>query len=209
MGQFNPDIHHRRSIRMPTFDYASEGAYFVTMCVLNRECLFGEIKDGEMGLNDLGNLVRMWSMRLPGKFPNMEIDPSFIIMPNHVHCIIWIHDPVGADLCVRPIQGNDQLIPMVDTSETRTFDPDPGEGTHMGVPLPKIIQWFKTMTTNSYFQYRREHSLEFGGPLWQRNYYERIIRSESELYAVRRYIQDNPLKWGTDPERSVKSMVDE
>ncbi|MBI2354681.1 MAG: hypothetical protein HYV06_06595 [Deltaproteobacteria bacterium] len=91
---FNPDIHHRRSIRLRNFNYASAGAYFVTICSQGRECLFGEVVDGVMVANDAGRMVKsVWS-GLPERFSGIELD-SFVIMPNHVHCILFL---VGAPL---------------------------------------------------------------------------------------------------------------
>src|SRR3989344_4305517 len=98
---FNRDIHHRQSIRFPTFDYSSSGAYFVTMCAYLRVCLSGEIEEGEMRLNEVGRIIQSVWDELPLKYPNIETD-EFVIMPNHVHGIIWIVDPVGAGPCARP-----------------------------------------------------------------------------------------------------------
>jgi hypothetical protein len=94
MNKFNPDIHHRRSVRLKDYDYSQEGAYFVTVCVQNRACLFGEIDDGVMCLNDAGKMVERWWLELKMKFAAIEID-TFTIMPNHFHGIIMI---VGAGL---------------------------------------------------------------------------------------------------------------
>jgi putative transposase len=185
--RFDPNNHHRRSIRLPTFDYSAPNAYFVTICAYQREYLFGEIRNGIVGLNEIGLLVEYWWNEIPHHFPNVTLDPEYVIMPNHFHGIIWIN-PVGADRCVRPIKQTHQRIP---------------EGAHVGAPLPKIMQWFKMITTNIYFQNRKRNSIEFGGKLWHRNYYERIIRSESELYAVRSYIRNNPQNWAIDPERNT------
>ena len=96
--KYNPEIHHRRSIRLQEYDYANAGAYYVTICVKNRECLFGSIHKGGMVLNDAGRIVYKWWNELTHKFKNTELD-EFIIMPNHMHGIIVI---VGADLCVCP-----------------------------------------------------------------------------------------------------------
>lgn len=81
---YNTDIHHRRSIRLKGFDYSSENAYFVTMCVRDRECLFGAIADGAMTLNDAGRMVETAWAELPERFPHLVID-EFMVMPNHVH----------------------------------------------------------------------------------------------------------------------------
>ncbi len=139
---YDPDKHHRRSIRMRGYDYAQEGVYFVTVCAQDRQCLFGEIVDGEIRLNDAGRMIERWWFELNHKFPTVETD-EFVVTPNHFHGIVVIADvTVGADLCV----GLDS------------------EGAHAGaplrapafaprrVPLPTVVQWFKTMTTNEYIR---------------------------------------------------------
>ena len=114
MSPYNPDIHHRRSIRLKGYDYSSEGLYFVTICTQNRECLFGEIKNDEMILNDAGRMVEKWYNKTQDKFPEI-VCHEMIIMPNHFHCIwenVGLHcaSAVGADPCVRPVTNNVQPI---------------------------------------------------------------------------------------------------
>jgi putative transposase len=99
---YNPSIHHRRSIRLKGYNYSQQGLYFVTMCVRGRLCLFGEIKDGEMILNDAGIMINKWYVELENKFNDIK-SLEHVVMPNHFHCVIentGVH--VGADLCVRP-----------------------------------------------------------------------------------------------------------
>jgi REP element-mobilizing transposase RayT len=94
---YDPDIHCRRSIRLPEYDYSSGGAYFVTFCVHGRECLFGDITDETMRLNDAGQIVERGWLGLPERFPQVALD-EFVIMPNHFHGIVLINDLVGAPL---------------------------------------------------------------------------------------------------------------
>lgn len=185
----------RKNIRLAGYDYASSGAYFVTICTKNREDLFGEIKNGEMVLNAIGKIVNKWWKKLPTKFENIRIDEC-CIMPNHFHGIVWT---VGVDPCVDP-------VPVCDDTnrETGTL----GQGGHTGPPLPRIVQWFKSMSTNEYFRYKNQDNLSYGSVLWQRNYYERIIRNDTELSTVRKYIAENPLKWELDPDRNPISPTD-
>ncbi len=181
--KFNPDIHHRHSIRLRGYDYSTAGFYFVTICVQGRECLLGEIVDGEVVLNDAGGMVDYWWHELANKFPTVELD-HYVIMPNHFHGIIILQPLVGANLCVR-------------------LDADLPEfpGGHTGPPLPRMVQWFKTMSTNAYIHGVHHHNWSsFPGKLWQRNYYERIIRNENELNQIRQYIHHNPVKWDIDAE---------
>jgi REP element-mobilizing transposase RayT len=180
MTKFNPDLHHRHSIRLRGYDYSQEGAYFITICTQNRECLFGEIRDCEMILNDAGKMIEKWWAKIVKKFPSVETD-EYVVMPNHFHGIVVI---VGADPRVRP-----------------DADVNTGEGAHMGAPLQRIIQWFKTMSTNEYIQRIKQNGWQpLSGKLWQRNYYEHIIRNERELDEIREYIVNNPLQWALDNE---------
>lgn len=182
---YDPQRHHRRSVRLKGYDYTQPGSYFVTLCTQHRQCLFGEIWDDQMILNEIGQMVMRWWKELPHKFPSVATD-AYALMPNHLHGIIIL---VGADLCVRPNRG------VRPDSSIRFGE----KGAHAGAPLPRIVQWFKTMTTNEYLRGIKERGWPpFPGRLWQRNYYEHIIRNELELNDVRRYIQENPARWTTD-----------
>jgi REP element-mobilizing transposase RayT len=195
---YNSDIHHRRSIRLRNFDYASAGAYFVTICAQGRECLFGEVVDGVMAANDAGRMVEKWWCELALKFPLVEPD-SFVTMPNHFHGIIFL---VGADLCVRP----DLLDRPSEIGHTHRCAPtqDIKSGVHAGASLPTIIQWFKTMTTNEYMKNVSQSAWPpFPGRLWQRNYFERVIRNDAELDKFRNYILHNPARWTEDEENPL------
>ncbi len=190
-----PNKKRRRSIRLKSYDYSKPGSYFVTICTQGFSYLFRDVVDGVMKLNERGRIIEKWWFKLPEKFPAIEID-EHITMPNHFHGIIqipypvWtIHEsskqtvsataPVGADPCVCP--------------------PPPHEGGHMGPPLQKMVQWFKTMTTNEYIDGIKHGNFpKFSKRLWQRNYYEHIIRDEDELNRIREYIQNNFAKWADD-----------
>jgi predicted nucleic acid-binding protein len=183
--ELTTDNSHRRSLRLHDYDYSQNGAYFVTICCQNKASLFGEIINGEVRLNDAGKMVERWWHELANKFPTIELD-EFITMPNHFHGIIVI---VGADLRVCP-----------DTNQQSTEGKEK-QGEHVGSPLQRaalgeIVQWFKTMTTNEYIRGVREKNWEsFYKRLWQRNYYEHIIRDAESLDSTRLYIQTNPAQW--------------
>ena len=153
--EYNPDVHHRHSIRLIEYDYSRSGAYFITICTHNRECIFGEIVDRVMNYTELGNIAASHWQNLARHHPNIEIDES-IVMPNHLHGII-----------------------IIDGSSK---------------PISEIIRGFKT------FSARQINKLldRTGIPVWQRNYYERIIRSEDELNNVRQYVINNPANWNED-----------
>jgi REP element-mobilizing transposase RayT len=173
---YNPDIHHRCSIRLREYDYSSIGAYFVTICAYERECLFGDIVDGEMRLNGAGRVVgNVWEA-LPERFPQVALD-EYVIMPNHFHGIICI---VGAPLAA----------PLPFVSEKR--------GAASSAPtLGSIVRAFKSISAIGVNRLLNRQ----GCPLWQRNYYERVIRDDFELSATREYIHFNPANWADDEER--------
>ena len=189
---FNPDIHHRRSIRLRDYNYSLAGAYFVTICTLNRECLFGTIHDNAITLNDAGRMIEAWWEKLPHKFPTIDRDVS-VVMPNHFHGIMAI---VGAAPCGRPASG--RISPASDQI--------PRGRPHRGAPaLGDIIDWFKTMTTNAYIRGVNQCRWQpFPGKLWQRNYFEHIIRDENDLNSIREYIITNPVRWADDEENPNK-----
>jgi putative transposase len=196
---YNPAIHHRRSIRLKGYDYSQPGLYFITICVQGKACLFGDITNGEMHLNDAGRMVEKWYLKLEEKFPDIRCG-EHIVMPNHFHCIIenvgatqYGFASVGAAPCGRPTP---ESIPQTINAETPG---EPALGEHMGSPLREIIGWFKTMTTNEYIrQVKRDNWPRFDGKLWQRNYWEHIIRNRKSHQQIAGYIIDNPATWSSD-----------
>jgi putative transposase len=261
-----PSPQRRKNLRLPDFDYAMPGAYFVTTCAQDRRLLFDPAPIREM--------IQAWWDRLPWKFPNVETD-EFVIMPNHIHGIIVLTDTAGpsgghagpplpdpadavqADPCVGPDiphptgghigppllghAGDVQADPCVGPNAAHppgghAGPPLPGHagdvradpcvgpnaahppGGHAGpplpgnaaegvrgdprvAPLPRLIQWFKTMTTNEYIRGVKNLGwTPFPGRLWQRNYYEHVIRDDDEWNATRNYIRENPAQWESDRE---------
>jgi hypothetical protein len=180
--KYNPDKHHRRSIRLPGYDYSSSGAYFITICTHQRQCLFGEIVDGAMQLNSLGQMVRSHWLKLPHHHAHVELD-AWVIMPNHIHGILFLTNPCrGAALGQDPGQPSDDLIPDAtppsDRGHTNVdwLPAEPGvafgqelidkSGNHLpnAAPLPPrlgagtvgaIVLNFKSITTRSFNRIRR------------------------------------------------------
>jgi REP element-mobilizing transposase RayT len=174
---YNPKTHQRRSIRLRGYDYSQPGSYFVTVCTSNRECLFGNVADGEVALNHVGRVVdEEWSYTEIIR-PEVEVD-EFVVMPNHLHGIITIRQPEGS------------------------------VGAHGRAPLPaghallqrpprslgSLIAGFNSAATKRINQSRHTPSQ----PVWQRNYYEHVIRGETDLNRIRQYIRDNPARWTED-----------
>jgi putative transposase len=177
----------RKPIRVQGFDYSQYGPYFITICTHQKKCFFGKVVNGEMRMNEAGEMIAKWWRELKNKFSAIELD-QYIIMPNHFHAII----AVGADLGVGPQLPEDEL----------------GPGGHLGPPLPRIIQWFKTMTTNQYIRNVKQFGWKpFPGKLWQRSYYEHIIRDEPSLEKIREYIYYNASKWDADRENPLAQMT--
>lgn len=165
--------HHRRSIRLKGYDYSQAGAYFITICEVNRESIFGDVVNGEMHPNQFGEIVLKWWNELPKYYPPVELD-EFVVMPNHMHGIIVITD-VGAGLS-RPTTGRQDATP----TEKRT--------------LGQLVGYFKFQITKEINQVRNAGTTK----VLQGDYYEHIIRNEREWNAIAEYIRNNPANWGAD-----------
>ncbi|HET8944733.1 MAG TPA: transposase [Dehalococcoidia bacterium] len=174
MAGYDPQIHHRRSIRLPAWDYRERGAYFVTICTHERRCTL-------IGAGIRSIVLEAWR-GIPDHFRYVSVD-EFVIMPNHVHGIICID--VGAMASPRPNRvGRGSPSPL---RQRQPRGADPGS-------LGAVIGSFK-----SHAAYRINGLKGTpGAPVWQRNYYERVIRSDRELERAREYIMDNPRKWAVD-----------
>lgn len=188
----NNQKHNRRSIRLKGYDYSQAGAYFVTICTQNRDCLFGEIIEGEMVLNDAGKMVQTIWDQIPPHYPGIGID-AFIAMPNHIHGIVI----VGAATGGRPGSGN------YDSVHGQHGHGQHGHGQPQGVAptlsLADVVHRYKTMTTKRYTDGVKKHGWPpFPKRIWQRNYYEHIIRNENDYDRIYEYIQNNPVKWELD-----------
>ena len=190
---FSPNIRHRRSIHLKGYDYSQHGAYFVTICVSPRHNLFGDIENGEMRLNEFGRVVESVWRGLPEHFTGTDLD-EFVIMPDHFHGILNIFEsPVGAKQGSSASPAFDLRGKQGEAGET--FASPLPHGTISG-SCAAIIQNFKSISTRKINKIRENP----GCPVWQRDYYERIIRNETELGKAREYIVNNPLKWKPDKE---------
>jgi len=221
--RYDPDRHHRRSIRLKGYDYSSPGAYFVTICTRGRECV----------LDDpvvTGIITDVWHA-LPGWFPTIVLD-EFVVMPNHVHLIVWLQADdatVGATLAVAldgdtpdragaspaPTEtGDDTGRSPTDPTEMRNdvvgatlavaqnvdrswVIPDPGT-VNLTPTLGDVMGALQSLVFTVYLDWIQAHDPTRRAKFWQRNYYDHIIRNERELNAIRRYIRDNPAQWTLD-----------
>jgi REP element-mobilizing transposase RayT len=170
--KFNPDIHHRRSIRLRNYDYSSNGAYFVTLCTYDRSRYFDLFPQ-------LRAIVEGEWHRIPERFPYVELD-EYVIMPNHFHGIVVIHDnrrdtPCGyPDSCKNPIPRQ--------------------------VALGDVVGAYKSLCVNAWLKVIKSENINTRAKFWQDNYYEHVIRNEEESDRIRQYIANNPLQWELDRE---------
>ena len=232
--KYNPQIHHRRSIRLKGYDYTQAGAYFITLCTHNRQPFFGSIEpvgagftpaldgseangfgigasptpteiptgqnaengltpieDAQMNLNAFGQIAYEQWQKIPERFHNVEL-AEFVIMPNHIHGILIIHEPVGADgvgAGFTPALDSADAGPGVGASPTPTVTTRAAVGD--------IIGAYKSIVANECLKIFKSHN-ETMGKLWQRNYYEHIIRDETAYRKIAEYIRNNPARWEID-----------
>ncbi len=186
--KYDPHKHHRRSIRLKGYDYTQPGAYFVTFCTYQRDEILGEVLHGEMKLSALGRIVREEWFRTAQIRKEIQLfDDEFIVMPNHGHGIIRIFETVGAD-GVRPEDGvrpNEGLRPINQDARGASLRRAPRS-------LGSVMAGFKASVTS-----RAKRELDITG-IWQRNYYDHIIRNDRELENIQWYIRNNPLNWQQD-----------
>jgi putative transposase len=171
---FDPDRHHPRSIRLAGYDYTQAGAYFVTICAYQRQRMFGDVRTGKVTPSKIGRIVTGCWLALPRHFPHVALD-AWVLMPDHLHGIILIRDD------------DPNLTPATPTMPIPIRRPN---GTRPG-SLNAIVQNFKSISTRRANRANRTT----GSHLWQRDYYEHIIRDERALDAIRRYIDANPAQW--------------
>jgi putative transposase len=204
---YDPLIHNRKSIRLRGYDYTRPGGYFITIVTHQRMRLFGDIGNGEMRLNELGEIAADCWRAIPDHFPSTAID-DFVVMPDHMHGIVVIHENdqprgnVGTRDHVRGIVGirnHDQPRGVV--GATHWVAPAGSNARRNGSTLiagsiGAIVAQFKCASAKRINAIRGTPAV----PVWQRNYYERIIRNDDELARIRQYIRNNPMRWGLDDE---------
>lgn len=193
--KYDLKIHHRRSIRLKGYDYTQPGAYFVTFCSYHRDEIFGELINGEMVLNNAGKIAREeWFKTAELRSYVKLFEDEFVIMPNHVHGIIWIEeDSVGT---------RRRRVSVWDEERARQRRAPTGTSTEktesFGKPvkgsIPTIIRAYKSAVTYAVNALENQR----GAVLWQKNYYEHIIRNDRELNNIRWYILKNPFNWQLD-----------
>jgi REP element-mobilizing transposase RayT len=188
--KYNREIHHRQSMRLKGFDYASPGYYFITICAQNRECFFGNISQGILELNDAGEMIKDGWKNLTQRFNHILLE-NYVIMPNHLHGIIHIKGSQPFQTINDYFKDREKII-----NNTELINPPSGT---LKNSISRIIQAFKSISTNRYIESVRIHNWPpFEKHLWQNNFYDYIIRNMKELCEIRRYIKNNPINWESD-----------
>jgi len=212
---FNSKIHHRRSIRLKGYDYSQPGLYFITICCQDRINRFGSVENGEMVLNEFGHIARIEWQKLTERFFDMDLG-AFQIMPNHIHGIILLKDtPAGTGFT--PVQN--EMKPQNEMKRQNAMKPHYTmefqnidgicatehnlkttiEATERVAPtaVPDIVGAYKSLVANGCLAIFKSYNQTMG-KLWQRNYYEIIIRNEKSYQHISEYIINNPSKWQND-----------
>jgi putative transposase len=211
------DLPQRRSIRMRGYDYANEGAYFVTICTHDRRNLFGSVVEGVMVTNALGGIAQRCWDAIPEHMPHVDVGP-FVVMPDHVHGIVVIRERVGGvggagtrhvapgiravdDAPATDVPANAPSLPVRRTRHDASLPPPGNDGPRPkppGIPrgsLGQVIQSYKSAVTRIAY---RDGVLSRGIPVWQGNYWDDIIRGDGAYERIAQYIRDNPANWAKD-----------
>jgi len=227
MRHFNPDIHHRRSIRLRGYDYSRKGLYFITICCQAGEWFFGDIitdvvrpsgrSTHRMILNDAGKIADQYWLQIPDHFPNVVLH-AYVIMPNHIHGIIELKPDSGPTGRGHADRGNNIGIPDVGVPDVgvpdvgvpdvgvQNFEPLHDEPLHdeplhgkqnefqkiIPRSIGSIVRGYKTGVTK---WFRKNTDIQ---KVWERNYYEHIIRDKKSYHAIKQYIIHNPMRWEND-----------
>ena len=210
--KYNPQIHHRKSIRLKGYDYSQAGLYFITICCQDRAHLFGYIENGKMIVNDAGKMIDNEWLKLPERFKNIRLH-QYVVMPNHFHAILEIvGNTVGATLVVAPndtvapndvVAPNDTVSPNDTVAQneqtTEKLQPQWIAPTEKPKTVGDIVGAFQSIVTVEYIRGVKQNGWQrFNGKLWQRNYWEHIIRNENEYQRISNYIINNPRQWDND-----------
>jgi REP element-mobilizing transposase RayT len=205
--KYNPNIHHRRSIRLKGYDYAQAGLYFITICCQDRIYRFGDVKNGEMVLNEFGEIAHNEWIKLTDRFDNFELD-VFQIMPNHMHGIILLND-VGATLAVAQNESvaqnsfdesnelNKQNELDLNNFDANAIVAETRAGASTAPTVFDIVGAYKSLVANGCLNIYKSKN-EILGKFWQRNYWEHIIRNDESYQHISNYIIDNPQNWHDD-----------
>ena len=202
---YNPQIHHRRSIRLKGYDYSQVGLYFITICCKDRKYRFGKIENHEMTLNEYGMIAYNEWIKLTERFSNFELD-VFQIMPNHMHAIIALNN-VGAGFtpALYSAHNNDEIFGQSPNGQPQRLplhitDNDNRATAMVAHTIGDIIGAYKSLVANECLKIWKTKWVGAKptpkkGKLWQTNYHEHIIRNQQSYQKISEYIVNNPAKW--------------
>ena len=194
-SRYNPRTHRRNSLRLKGYDYSQPGLYFLTICCQDRMPCFGYIIHSKMHLSDAGKMIEKWYFELENKFPHIKCH-AMVVMPDHFHCMIEIITKGQTYVSAHSPNANHANHANHGDHANPGENANPGRGEHIGSPLPLVIQWFKTMTTNEYIRgVKTLNWVPFNKKLWQRNYHDIIVRDNHAFQTISTYILQNPRKW--------------
>ena len=184
--KYNPDIHHRRSIRLKGYDYSQSGLYFITLCTVDRTCMFGNVVEGKMQLNDIGQLVEQeWLNTINIRHNDVRLH-NYIVMPNHFHAII-------------EIRRGESHSPYSHSSQPHSHSPQTINGGNINENDSQQRMKSPSQTVGAIVRgFKGAVSRQLGYSVWQRNYYEHIIRTDASYKNISDYIENNPTKWQSD-----------
>ena len=188
--KFDPGKHRRRSIRLPNYDYSQSGAYYITIVTWHREYLFGDVVNGEMVLSKFGLVAKQQWENLPDRFPNITLG-AFVIMPNHMHGVIVI----------MPGRGTAENLDYHDGEFSRHAPTHEQYQKPVKGSIPTIVRSYKSSVSYRINLMRGTQAI----PVWQRNYYEHMIRNERDLQNKTDYIEANPMLWAEDEENPINT----
>ncbi|MCE2719943.1 MAG: transposase [Dolichospermum sp.] len=190
---YNPDIHKRQSIRLKGYDYSQSGLYFITICCYQRECLFGNIMNSQIILNNFGQLIKEEWLKSAEIRKEIEFD-DFVIMPNHFHGIVIINQEINSDFMKNDVDFQDNNVGANGRSPLQQIQSSRPKISMKPKSISSLIAGFKSATTKKINIIRNTPQ----NPVWQRNYYDHIIRNDESLARIREYVQNNPLSWEND-----------
>lgn len=190
---YNPDIHKRQSIRLKGYDYSQSGLYFITICCYQRECLFGNIINSQIILNNFGQLIKEEWLKSAEIREEIEFD-DFIIMPNHFHGIVIINQEINSDFMKNDVDFQDNNVGANGRLPLQQIQSSRPKISMKPKSISSLIAGFKSATTKKINIIRNTPQ----NPVWQRNYYDHIIRNDESLARIREYVQNNPLSWEND-----------
>ncbi len=204
--KYNPEKHKRHSLRLKEYDYSETGGYFITICTINKSLIFEEYPE-------LKRITECEWKNIQNRDENIRLD-EFVIMPNHFHGIVFINplhaktQNVGVTLAVTqnkdPKNHNPEKNNVAVTQDKNMRAGASPAPTRLG----DIVGSFKSLCAHRWLHYINENKLNISAKIWQRNYYDHVIRNERELKHIRQYIVNNPLKWEFDRENELSKYYD-